>query len=87
MERFANVARMLGQPVEGKSQREAAQMAVDAMFQLLEDLRLPSKLHEVKVTREMFPAIIQGTMDYRLLSDNPVKLTPKDVQEILDNAY
>ena len=35
----------------------------------------------------MFPAIIQGTMDYRLLSDNPVKLTPKDVQEILDNAY
>lgn len=87
MEHFANVARLLGQPVEGKSQREAAQMAVDAMFQLLEDLRLPSKLHEVKVTREMFPAIIQGTMDYRLLSDNPVKLTPKDVQEILDNAY
>ena len=87
VERFANVARLLGQPVEGKSQREAAQMAVDAMFQLLEDLRLPSKLHEVKVTREMFPTIIQGTMDYRLLSDNPVKLTPKDVQEILDHAY
>lgn len=87
MERFATIAKLLGQPVEEMPVREAAQSAVDAIHQLLNDLRLPAKLHEVKVTREMFPAIIQGTMDYRLLPDNPVKLTPKDVQEILENAY
>lgn len=87
VERFSNVAKLLGQPTEGVSQRQAAQSAVDAIHQLLTDLRLPTKLSQVQVAREMFPAIIQGTMDYRLLSDNPVKLTERDVQEILDNAY
>lgn len=87
MERFATIARLLGQPTEGLSQRQSAQSAVDAIRQMQKDLRLPDRLSQVNVTREMFPAIIQGTMEYRLLSDNPVKLTEKDVQEILDNAY
>ena len=42
---------------------------------------------EVGVTKEMFPAIIKGTMEYRLLAVNPVKITEQDVEEILEKAY
>jgi alcohol dehydrogenase class IV len=51
------------------------------------DLNIPATLREVGVAREMFPAIIKATMEYRLLAINPVKITAEDVAEILEKAY
>lgn len=87
LEKFRNIAIAMGENIDGLSEREAAQAAVDAVFQLAEDLKVPMKLKDVGVTREMFPEIIEGTMEYRLLGVNPCKLKPSDIEEILENAF
>lgn len=87
LKKFAEIAAALGENISGMTERQAAQAAVDAVFQLAMDLRVPMKLKDVGVTEEMFPEIIKGTMEYRLLSVNPCKLTEKDVEEILKQAY
>ena len=87
LSKFRNIAIAMGENIDGLSEREAAQAAVDAVFQLAEDLKVPMKLKDVGVTREMFPEIIEGTMEYRLLGVNPCKLKPSDIEEILENAF
>lgn len=87
LEKFRNIAIAMGENIDGLSEREAAQAAVDAVFQLAEDLKVPMKLKDVGVTREMFPEIIEGTMEYRLLGVNPCKLKSSDIEEILENAF
>ena len=87
LKKFGQIAQALGQPTEGMTDRQAAQAAVDAVFELARDLRVPMKLKEVGVTKEMFPEIIQGTMEYRLLPVNPCKLKETDVEEILLRAF
>lgn len=87
LEKFGKIAELLGENVTGLSKWEAAHCAISAVQKLAADLRIPSKLTEVGVTKEMFPAIIKGTMEYRLLAVNPVKITEQDVEEILEKAY
>lgn len=87
LSKFRNIAIAMGENIDGLSEREAAQAAVDAVFQLAEDLKVPMKLKDVGVTREMFPEIIEGTMEYRLLGVNPCKLKPSDIEEILESAF
>ncbi|MCB6992074.1 iron-containing alcohol dehydrogenase [bacterium 210820-DFI.6.37] len=87
LEKFRQIAVALGENVDGLTLREGADKAVEAVFKLAEDLRVPMKLKDVGVTKEMFPEIIEGTMAYRLLAVNPCKLAPKDVEEILEEAF
>ena len=86
-ERFATIARLLGERTEQLTLSQAAEAAVNAIEQLQSDLRLPSKRSQVGVTREMFPEIVKGAMEYRLMGLNPVKLTEQDVTEILEAAF
>ena len=86
-ERFRDIAQALGEDVSTRSSEEAAKLAAKAAFRLAEDLQIPTKLHEVGVTREMFDAIVEGTMAYRMLAINPMKITEQDVRDILEAAY
>lgn len=87
LKKFKQIAQALGENTDSMTERQAAQAAADAVFQLAKDLHVPMKLKDVGVTREMFPEIIKGTMEYRLLAVNPCKLTEKDVEEILLRAF
>mgnify|MGYP002562080977 FL=1 len=87
LEKFGKIAELLGENVSGLSKWEAAHCAITAVQKLAADLRIPKKLTEVGVTKEMFPAIIKGTMEYRLLAVNPVKIMEQDVEKILEKAY
>ena len=87
LEKFKNIAICLGENVEGLSLRDAAYRSVKAIVDLENDIGIPRKLSEVGVTRDMFPQIIKDTMAYRLLAINPIKITPKDVEEILEAAF
>lgn len=87
IEKFANIAKLLGENTEGLSLREQADLAIDAVAKLAKDLRIPSTLREVKVTEEMFETIVKGTMEYRLLAVNPVKIREQDVYYILNKAF
>ena len=85
--KFAEIAGFLGADTAGLSPEAAAELAVREVRRLAEDLNIPRTLREVGVTPDLFPAIIKGTMEYRLLKINPVPLTEKDIEEILQNAW
>jgi alcohol dehydrogenase class IV len=87
IKKFAKIAELLGERTEGLSIREQADLSIKAVVRLVRDLRIPEKLSEVKVTREMFPSIVRGTMEYRLLAVNPVRIREQDVYEILEKAF
>lgn len=86
--KFAKIAELMGEKTEGLSVRDAANLSIKAVSTLAEDLKIPMKLHELKipVTEEMFETIVKGTMEYRLLALNPVKVSENDVYEILNKA-
>lgn len=86
LEKFKNIAEFLGENVEGLSLRDAAQKSVERVRVMAADLKIPAKLSEMNVTRDMFREVVTGTMDYRMLSLNPVKFTEEDVYEILEKA-
>ena len=87
IKKFAGIAKLLGEKTEGLSLRQQADLALKATEKLASDLRIPGKLSEVNVTRDMFPVIVKGTMEYRLLAVNPVKIREQDVYDILEKAY
>lgn len=87
IKKFAKIAELMGEKTEGLSLRDAAELSVEAVRILGRDIRIPETLKEVQVTKEMFPAIVKGTMGYRLLAVNPVKIREEDVYYILNKAY
>jgi alcohol dehydrogenase len=85
--KFAKIAWLLGEKTEGLSVRDQASLSIKAVDKLVDDLRIPRKLSEVKVSREMFREIVKGTMEYRLLAVNPVPIREQDVYDILEKSF
>lgn len=94
-EKFKDIAIALGKDVTGMELRDAAFAAVDAVFEMAEDIRVPMRLSELdpakrhcseKITEEIFDDVIEDVMNYRLLADTPVKITRDDVRAILEAA-
>lgn len=86
-ERFAEIAHMFGEKVDHLSIQDASLQAVKAVRRLCVDLQIPLKIREVGISQEMFPTIVEETMKYRLLPQNPVALKTQDVYSILQNAF
>ena len=86
--KFKKVAKLLGENVSGLSERDGAELAVKAVKQMASDLRIPDSLKDlaIPVTPDMFDTIVDGTMAYRLLAVNPVKVRREDVYDILNKA-
>jgi alcohol dehydrogenase class IV len=87
-ERLATVARLLGEPVQGLSPREAALCAVEAVKRLNAEIGIPLSLRELGVTegdlRPMAEATAQIT---RLLQANPRPLNVDSLEGILREAW
>jgi alcohol dehydrogenase class IV len=86
LEKFRNIAIALGENTDGLSLREAANASAEAVFDLVEDVGLPTTLGEVDITEDDFGPIIEGTMGFRLLAINPCKLCEEDIENILSRA-
>lgn len=84
--KFARIAALLGERTEGLSERDAAEKAVQAVKTLSADIGIPKRLSDLGVRRDMFDEIVRGTMGYRLLAVNPVRITEQDVYDFLEKA-
>ena len=81
--KFADIAVLMGEPVDDLSDREAAEAAVDAMEVLAEDLQVPSSLGEFGVEESHIDDLAEGVMKVtRLLANNPRALSKKDAADI-----
>jgi alcohol dehydrogenase class IV len=87
LEKFAQIAECLGEPVRGLNPRSQAARAVQAVRTLVEDLGVPRTLREFGVTEAHIPALARGVMKVtRLLANNPRRVTPADAEAIYRQA-
>ena len=81
--KFADIAAMMGEPVDGLSDRQAAEAAVDAVMILAQDLQVPSTLSEFGITENHIDDLAEGVMKVtRLLANNPRAMSHKDAADI-----
>ncbi|WP_201319248.1 MULTISPECIES: iron-containing alcohol dehydrogenase [unclassified Paenibacillus] len=88
LEKFAQVAKALGENTEELSLRDAAETAVHALARLSRDVGIPSTLRDVGVTEDDIPALAEEASKIdRLLNNNPRWLTVKEIEAIYRDAY
>lgn len=86
--KLVKVAEALGEPSDGKSDREYAGSVVRAIFQLQKDIGVPIRLRDVGVEREKLPVLARdAAKQERVLLNTPRQLTEKEILAIFESAY
>jgi alcohol dehydrogenase len=82
-EKFARIAGIFGEPVDGLSLRAAADAGVAAVDQLVTDVAAPRKLGDYGVTVEALPALAEEAMTSGNIAVNPRITTANDLVGIM----
>lgn len=86
VERMAEVARLMGERVEGLTPLEAAERAVAAVQRLSQDIKIPASLTEVGVTADKIPLMAEDTMKSGNVAVNPRRTTWHDIVHLFEGA-
>ena len=89
-DRFAKIAEALGENVSGLSQREAAELALHALKDLMQKLKLPTSLSDLGIEKDQAKIAqwaVDGYAEQRLLSRCAHKLSVKDIECIYLDAF
>lgn len=86
MEKFADIAALLGVDTSEMTTEEAAQAAGEKIAEINAEIGIPDNITSLKVTKDMFPEIVKGTMGYRLLWMNPIPFTEELGYKILEES-
>ncbi|MDH7499497.1 MAG: iron-containing alcohol dehydrogenase [candidate division NC10 bacterium] len=87
MGKFARIAEAMGEDLYGLNQREAAFRAIDALFQLASDVKIPLHLKDLKIPKDAIPEMAADAMKWaRLLTNNPRQMTQEDAAAIYGEA-
>ncbi|MEI6800234.1 MAG: iron-containing alcohol dehydrogenase [Pseudomonadota bacterium] len=83
LQKFAEIAGVLGAQTSGLSQRDQALLAVQTMKLLAEDIRIPKHLADFGIREEHLPGLADGVLKVtRLLANNPRFLSRDDAIQI-----
>ena len=83
LDRFARLPEFMGSNTQGMSKRKAADVAVQALIELAEDLRVTRHLRDFGVREEHIPELAEGVLKVtRLLANNPRRLELEDAKAI-----
>jgi alcohol dehydrogenase class IV len=86
--KFADIARALGENIEGLSMYEAADKSVESIKRLLNAVQIPYRLTQYGISQEDLPKLVEGGMKQaRLFITNPRDLTEEDVTGIYKGAF
>ncbi|HVU88105.1 MAG TPA: iron-containing alcohol dehydrogenase [Pirellulales bacterium] len=84
---LAQIATFLGIETQGKSERQAAEAAIERVEQIRLAIGIPARLRELGVTRERLPMLAEKTLAIkRILRVNPRAVTLVDLTSILESA-
>ena len=86
LHKFANIAEALGVDTAGCDEREAAQLAIDCIWDLNGDLGIPSKLSAFGVKKSGIKKLSVATMQSGNVAVNPRKTSQKDIENIFAQA-
>ncbi|MSS72697.1 MAG: iron-containing alcohol dehydrogenase [Candidatus Latescibacteria bacterium] len=85
-QKFAEVARALGEPVEGLTTMEAAEASVEAVYRLGQDVGIPDGLAGVGVKQEAIPTLAEDAMKSGNVLINPRKTGLRDIIRLYEES-
>jgi alcohol dehydrogenase len=85
-QKFADIAEAMGENIEGLSAREAAEVALEAIQKLSQDIGIPSGLAELGVKEEDIKIMAENAMKDACSLTNPRRATLEDIVNIYKEA-
>ena len=86
-EKYANIAKALGVPDDGYSQRELALLSADLTADLLEDVGLPADFKAMNLDRGLLPTVANEAAKSANMAINPRSATEKDLLAICELTF
>lgn len=86
-ERFADIAELLGENIEGLSVREAADKAIEAMILISEDVGIPTNIKALGALPEDFDQMAINALKDGNAFSNPRVGNKDDIIKLFQNAY
>ena len=88
VEKFARIAAMLGEKVEGLSVREAAILAVETVKRMAKDLGVPQRLSDLGIPETAIPGMAEEAMKVaRPLENNPRPVSLEEAIRIYHSVF
>jgi alcohol dehydrogenase class IV len=85
---FALLARNMGEPAQGLTDRAAGALAVDAVSNLCKDIGIPASLSELGISSSDIPALVEGALKVtRPVENNPRPLGHEEARMIYEQAF
>jgi alcohol dehydrogenase class IV len=85
-EKFAEIARAMGEITYGLSTMDAAFKSVEAVRKLMRDVDMPLTLREVGVCEDKIPRLVEDSMLSAAIPNNPRKTGKEDVEKLFRSA-
>src|SRR5699024_2601676 len=85
--RFAEIAELLGENIEGLTEMEAADRAIDAMIRISEDVGIPTNIKDLGAKPEDFEKMAENALKDGNAFSNPRKGTKEEIIELFQQAY
>jgi len=87
VEKFSEIAELLGVPISQLDKRTAAENAVTFCRKLSEDIGIPQHMSEVGVKEDQIRDLVEGALNVqRLLANNPRLIVKEDIENIYRKA-
>jgi len=86
LDRFARMAVVMGENIEGLSPRNAAEKCIDAIEQLSRDVGIPSSISELGIKDPDFESMARAALLDGNAGTNPIKGTEKDIVSIFEKV-
>jgi len=87
-EKYAGIASFMGRDIEGLSQLEAADLAVEAVLELLDAIGVSCQMKDYDIPEDDIPKLVEGAMKQaRLFVPNPRDLNEDYVRAIYEEAF
>jgi alcohol dehydrogenase class IV len=83
----AQIAKLLGCDLDGLTQAEAAEQAVEAVQDLARQIGIPQQLRELGMSADQIPTVAEKAFQAkRILRVNPREISLSEMEEILHAA-
>lgn len=88
-EKFAKIAKLMGENVEGLSLDSQAQKAIDAAVQLSKDVSMPQRMRELGVKQSDIPSFVENILQFQphVIDANPRNPKRDDLVKIYEQAW
>jgi alcohol dehydrogenase len=86
-EKFARVARAMGETVHGLTTLDAGKKAIEAIKRLCRDIGIPGKLRDIGVTEDRIPEMARLAFEGNYNRWNPRYTTYEDFLALFERAY